>query len=718
MKKTTSTRSPYAPFSHHWLRLLACAPCALLPTLSVWAADSQEAALPAISVSANTAGQLDKPVTVGSNLDLTPLETPASVSVITREQLDEYGDSKIVDAITRSTGYSNMGHPGNSGSSLSVRGFTDTTSVMWLYDGVRQYGGVGISFPFDTASIDHIDVLRGPASVIYGDGAIGGVVNVVPKKPSRGPIESEVGFTVGTNNTQKMNFGSGGAIDDKWSYRVDISGDRSDGWVDRGYSNNLSVSAALRLDVSPELFLQLSYAQGHQRPMHYFGTPLVNGQQLSSLRNENYDVNNSDIDFRDRWTQLEAQWTPNAETKVHTQLYQINSIRYWRNAEDYTYNASTGLIDRSGATEIRHDQSQTGNTTNVTFDGHLLGLKNQVSLGFDVNRTTFLHTNNTYTGSFTSVDPTNFDPGTYSSAVAFLPRFRNTATQYALFSEDKLDLTDQLSVMAGLRFDHSDVSRSDLITPTNNFEQQFASVGWRLGTVFAVTPELSVYGQYAKAAAPVSSMLFLTQSNSKFDLSIGRQLEVGIKQSFWAKRGEWTLAAYQIRKNNLLTRDASNPTQNIQIGEQSSHGIEATLSLAFAETWKLDLNAALLRARYDNFSESVNGVAVSRDGNVPTNVPERLANAWLSWDFMPTWTASSGLQYVGRRFADNANTLMLPAYTTIDLALKWQARPDTTVTLRANNVFDKHYFTTAYYNDTQWLYGPGREVMLSVNHRF
>jgi outer membrane cobalamin receptor len=92
----------------------------------------------------------------------------------------------LVDAITRSTGITSLGHPGNSGSALSARGFTDTTSVMRLYDGTRQYGGVGVSFPFDTWSIDRIEVLRGPASVIYGDGAIGGVVNVIPKSPRAG----------------------------------------------------------------------------------------------------------------------------------------------------------------------------------------------------------------------------------------------------------------------------------------------------------------------------------------------------------------------------------------------------------------------------------------------------------------------------------------------------------------------------------------------------
>jgi len=684
-------------------------------------AQQNDATLPTISVSASSTAPLQNPVSTGSNLDLTPLQIPASVSVIDRRQLEERGDASIVDAITRAPGYSSLAHPGNSGSSLSARGFTDTTSVMRLYDGVRQYGGVGVSFPFDTWSVERIEVLRGPASVIYGDGAIGGVVNVVPKKPSRGKIENEVEASIGSHNTQRLGLGSGGAINDMLSYRVDISGDRSDGWVDRGYSNNLSFSGALRLDVNPDLFVQLSYAQGHQRPMAYFGTPLINGQQVDALREKNFNVGDGNIDYKDRWAQLEAQWTPNADTTVRTRFYQINSDRNWRNAESYVYNAASGLVDRSGATQIRHDQSQTGNTTDATFKGHLLGLSNQVSVGFDINSSSFTHTNNTYVGNFSSVNPYDFDPGVYASGTgipAFRPRYRNSASQYSVFSEDKLDLTERLSVLAGLRFDHADVSRSDLINSANDFSQSYSNLGWRLGSVYAITPDLSVYGQYTKAAAPVSGLLMLTQSNSRFALSTGRQVEVGVKQVFWNKRGQWTLALYDIRKNNLVTRDPANASQSIQVGQQSSRGVEASLSLALADTVKLDANATVLRARFDDFAEAVAGVAVSRSGNVPTNVPERLANLWLSWDFLPAWTASGGLQYVGARYADNANTLKLPAYTTTDLALRWKATQATTLTLRANNVFDKHYFTTAYYTNTQWLYGPGRELQLSVNHRF
>ncbi|MCP2935962.1 Plug domain-containing protein, partial [Salmonella enterica subsp. enterica serovar Typhimurium] len=121
-------------------------------------------------VTVHAGGQtgLDEPASIGSNLGLTPMQTPASVDVIARDQLEIRGDVSLVDAITRAPGLSGLGHPGNGGASLSARGFTDAASVMRLYDGVRQYGGIGVTYPFDTWSVERIEVLRGPASVIYG----------------------------------------------------------------------------------------------------------------------------------------------------------------------------------------------------------------------------------------------------------------------------------------------------------------------------------------------------------------------------------------------------------------------------------------------------------------------------------------------------------------------------------------------------------------------
>ncbi|WP_438860977.1 TonB-dependent siderophore receptor [Achromobacter animicus] len=700
------------------VRTHACLGTTLILAAFNAAAQTAPATLAPITVVGGSETALTTEASTGSNLGLTPMQTPASVDIISREQIESRGDASVIEAITRAPGFSAAPHPGNGNSALSVRGFTDSTSVMRLYDGLRQYGGVGLTFPFDTWSVERIEVLRGPASVIYGDGAIGGVVNVIPKRPTRGPIQNEVQATIGTQDTARLGLGSGGALSDTLSYRLDVSGNYTDGYVDRGQSGDATFSGALRWDATPDLNMTLSYAYGYQRPMRYFGTPMINGEQDDAVRKQNYNVADSFMRFRDQWTQLDTVWTPNDATTVRARLYHVQSDRDWRNAERYVYNPATSLIDRSDNTQITHDQTQTGLTTSAAFKGTLAGLENTVSVGFDVNHATFKHINNTYTGSSGSVDPYDPDHGQYQSDVPFIPRYRNKADQFALFMEDRLALTSKWSIIGGLRYDHAKVTRDDLVTDQRALSKTFSDVGWRIGTVYDVTPDLAVYAQYAQAADPVSGLLMISPSNASFDLSRGKQIEVGLKQNFMDGRGKWTLAAYEIRKTNLLSRDADDPSLRVQVGEQSSRGLETSLSLAVAPGWTIDANATVLRAKYDDFSESVGGAAVSRAGNVPPNVPQRLANLWLSWNFQPGWTAMGGMRYVGKRYADSANTIELPSYTTTDLALRWDVNKDTAITARGFNVFDRAYFTTAYYTNTQWMYGPRRRFELTLNHRF
>ncbi|MFC3340380.1 TonB-dependent receptor [Paracandidimonas soli] len=681
-------------------------------------AQQETATLAPITITGGQSATLATPASTGSSLGLTPMQTPASVEAINRDQLEERGDSRVIDAVTRTAGISASPHPGNGLSELSARGFSGGSSVMWLYDGTRQYGGTGITFPFDTWSVERIEVLRGPASVIHGDGAIGGAVNVIPKKPAQDPIQNELQATIGTDDTQRLGLGSGGAINDRLSYRFDLSGNRSEGWVDRGKHYNATFSGALQFEVTRDLSLKLSHSYGYQRPMRYFGTPLVEGRQLDALREKNYNVEDSLIRFRDHWTELAATWTPSDATKVRARLYHIGSRRDWRNAEYYDYNPATHLIDRSGNTQISHDQKQTGLASDAIFKGKLASLDNTLAIGFDVNHSNFRHTNNTYAGSSGPVDPYDPDPGYFQSDFPFIPRYRNEAGQYALFMENRIAFTSKWSVVGGLRYDHARVKREDLVTGQRNFTRTFSDLGWRLGTVYDMTPDLALYAQYSEAADPVGGLLMLSPANAAFDMAKGRQVEIGLKQAFWDGRGEWTLAAYHIRKTNLITRDPLDPSRSVQVGQRSSRGIEATLALDFAPGWRVEANATMLRAKFDDFSESAGGVAVSRNGKVPPNVPERLANAWLSWNFQPNWTAMAGLRYVGKRYADNANTLELPSYATTDLALRWDVNGDTSITARGYNVFDKAYFTSAYYSPTQWLYGPGRRFELTLNHRF
>ncbi len=134
--------------------------------------------------------------------------------------------------------------------------------------------------------------------------------------------------------------------------------------------------------------------------------------------------------------------------------------------------------------------------------------------------------------------------------------------QYALFAEDRLSLTDQWTLIGGIRQDQPTIDRTDLITPANGFVKSFSATSWRVGTVYNPVKDLALYGQYSTAVDPVGNLITLATTQKDFQLSTGKQAEIGIKQSFWQGRGEWTLAGYQIVKNNLLSRDPNNPTSD------------------------------------------------------------------------------------------------------------------------------------------------------------
>lgn len=673
--------------------------------------------LTAVEVRGAPVPSLERTLTTGSYLGLDALETAASVEQIDRRQLEERGDNRILDAVSRATGINELPHPGNGGSALGARGFTDSASVTQLYDGMRPYGAIGVTFPFDNWSVDHIEILRGPASVIYGEGAIGGVVNIIPKQATQGPIENEVQLAVGTERTARAAFGSGGAVNDKLSYRFDISGNRSANWVDAGNSRDLSFSGALRLAVDRDLSFTLSHAQGFQHPMRYFGVPLINDGLDHALYDKNYNVGDSDIAYRDSWTTLAVNWQAAENVKVSSTFYRMQSNRHWKDAEYYTWIPTAGQIERSSYTEIFHDQTQYGNITSVKLDSVLFGLRNTASAGIELNHSSFQHDNNSPYSGRSEVDPFNFASGSFINTAGTYPKYRSQSNQYALFAEDRVVLGRRWSVIAGVRYDHANVNRNDLVGGSE-LRRVYADTGWRIGTVFDIRPTLALYAQYSVAADPVSSLLMLSGSSAKFSLATGKQVEVGLKQTFWDGNGDWTLAAYRIVKNDLVTADPLVPDQSIQVGQQSSRGVEASVGLNIARNWRVDANVSLLRAKFDDYTESTAQGPISRVGNTPTDVPQRLVNLWLSWNFAPQWTGIAGLKFVGKRFADAANRLTMASYTTVDLGLAWKLRKGTTLTARAFNVFDRRYVQTAYYDTTQWLLGNDRRFELVLNHKF
>ena len=201
--------------------------------------------------------------------------------------------------------------------------------------------------------------------------------------------------------TRRIAVDSGGPVNKDVAYRITATANASDGWVDRGENSNVELHAAVQVKQNEDVTWTISTDYGDRHPQRYFGTPLVNGQLLEALRFKNYNVADSNIRYQDSQSQVKTEWQVADGISVHNTLYYLNSQRHWRGAEVYTYNAKTGLIDRSNSNyiEIFHDQAQIGDRFDTTFRGHVFGMANELVAGFDVNNISFTHTNNSpYTG--------------------------------------------------------------------------------------------------------------------------------------------------------------------------------------------------------------------------------------------------------------------------------------------------------------------------------
>lgn len=701
--------------------------CAAMGGSHAWAQVQAggDSALPEIVVSTQHESDLKKPGTAAGRLELTPLETPASVTVISGDTIRERGYQTLLDAETRAPGITSVPFSGNGNNSLSARGFYGPNSISQLYDGLQLYNAGGVvTFPFDPWNVERVEFLNGPASVLYGTGFIGGAVNVVPKKPDFSKQSNEVQLSAGSFGTWRQAVDSTGPLNDRWAYRINASRTSSDGWMEHGRNDSLAISAALAWKATEDLTLTLSNDYGDINPGSYEGTPIANGAYVPSLRYKNFNVDDADVRFTENRTYLRARYQFSPDVVFNNDLYLIKHERRYKETYSYAYNPTTGNVTRTNFRDIIGYQTQYGDHGYATINGELLGRKNQLVVGFDLNRSTYDRNDNTNnSGNFpgtntisaTSSSSGNFAQGT-TAAIRYL--YRVTLDQAGVFLQDRYQLADQWSVTGGVRGDNYQSQRDDMLSGTSA-SGNINAVSWSAGVVFTPVRDTSLYAQYAVASDPATSLASISASQMQYAVSRGKQVEVGVKQSLWGGKLDWTLAAYRIIKSNLLTTNPTTPTLSDTVGQQSSRGLEASIAFKPTRDWRIEANASVLQAQFDNFSTSSGGVVTSYSGYLPQFVPKRTGNLFVSWSFMPQWEVRTGAHYVSDRYSDNAQKNRLPAYTVLDAGLAWRANERLKFDFRIDNLADKVYAASTYAgSSTQWILGAPRSYTLTMNYAF
>ncbi len=680
---------------------------------------------------------LEQPSQGSSRLGLTLREIPASINVITQQTMQERGLRTVSEAIQAATGVTVGDHPVAPGA-FSMRGFSGN-QVRLVFDGLSLGPTAFVTRPRESWNLERIEILKGPASVLYGEGAVAGMVNLVTKRPQRGASGTDVQIAYGSFDTVRVGLGSGGSLGtDQLHYRIDGSYQNADSvmGVQRTPYSLYNLTSGLLYDVTSRLNVELSFDIAYDKAHPYLGTPFVpksfSRDQVNSvvsttdggtiddrMLRKNYNVQDSNMSALTTWSKLKVAWQPTDFIEVRNQSYYYTAKREWMNAETYTFNPSTELIDRDRF-QVEHEQWVAGDRLVFQVNHPLGGFKNRLLSGIDFNFTNF-NRPSYYSGDVDSVDPFNPVQGLFDGG----PTARQTAriSDTAFFAENQFAVIDSLKILAGIRYDliHLDRDRFNTageLNSTASFTQNFYPLTWRAGVVYDVLPQMTLYGQYATAADPVAGSLFSLSTAQRFTMATGDQWEVGVKGQLWENRVEFTVAYFDIVRKNILTQISQ--TEAANVGKQSSKGIEIEVAGKLTYAWRVQGNVTFLSAKFDKFSQSSGGNVVSRNGNRPPEVPQTVANLWsiyrlpmaIPFDVGASW------RYVGDRYIDNANSIRLKAYMTADAWLSLGYK-QFSLTLRGRNLFDKTYaiWGSQFYPD-QALIGAPRTYELRLTARF
>ncbi|MBB5709809.1 TonB-dependent receptor [Sphingomonas xinjiangensis] len=690
---------------------------------------------------------LDTATDAGSRLRLTARETPASIEVLSQEELQLRGLRTARETFNDVAGAIAGNVPGNP-AVVSLRGFSGNT-VSILQDGVRVSASTVVQRDTNSWHYDRVEVLKGPASVMFGEGALAGVINKVTRKPVLGERHLDGLVSVGSFDTV---FAAGGInlpVSSTLAVRADASYQRSDSLYD--VDNNQSFSAGLTGSVifRPSDALSLLIAVDHFEDRYdatYQGLPLIPGQYArdpsdavtgaaglvadKALRRRNYNPQGGFSNADETTLRSRLDWRLGGGWTFALDLTGYTADRAFVLTDSQSFAAPNAAFlngsFRQSFQDFRHDHQFWNARGVVGNDSHVGGLRNRFSLGVEYNYTDFKTLRQQTTAAalppIDAFDPRPFPvpagPGIFGALDVM---FNSRLNQTSVFAEDGVNLTDTWLLVGGMRWDHIELDRETVTNATGVADRNrptYDPVSWRIGTTYDVAPGVALYAQYTTAVSPVSSILLASIANTRFELTSGRAYEVGFKVSDTSGRLSVTGAAYRIEQKDILTRDPANPTLAVQGGRQSSQGVELTAAIVPVKALRLSGGVSYTDANYDELGEGVAGVRVDRAGNRPINVPSTTLNASALYTLDGDVTLGGFLRHASAFYTDTANTIEVAGHTVLDASIAWRFTPQASLTLRGRNLTDAFYGEYSGYPSTNVYIGAPRSAEIALSTHF
>ncbi|WP_442112105.1 TonB-dependent siderophore receptor [Pseudomonas sp. NUPR-001] len=682
--------------------------------------DDSALALPTISVVgqayssvAPDDGYVAKRASAGSKTDTPLIETPYSVSVVTREQIEAQQPKSVSQALLYTPGvHAELAGPQFVTDQLMIRGFQQGTGRM-LRDGTRTFlpNFLGWDAP-ETYGLERIEVLRGASSVLYGASDPGGQINLVSKRPTTEPLR-EVQLQAGNLNYKQGAFDLGDALDDEgvWSYRLTGLFREGDAQVDHITNRRQYIAPAISF--RPSDATELTFLGEYQKQTGNFANPLpavgtVFRDARGRLDRDTY-VGDSAYDFM---TNEKTSLGYVFEHRFDETWTVRQNVRY----SDYRQSSSEiAIFGAAGDQFSRYNDQRKG-------DGRLFTMDNQVQSNFATGSVehTLLTGVDYNNGKFDQKQSLNFilEPfdlfnPVYGEPLTFLPfsasSYEQKMSQTGVYLQDQLKIDNWVLLLGG-RYDWAS-DQNDGRSPQTQKDEKFSG---RAGIVYLFDNGLAPYASYSESFLPVVGT---TINNARLEPETGKQYEVGLKYEPPGANSLYTLALFDLTKQNVTEQVNGFSRQE---GEVRSKGVE------------LEGKSEIFTGFNLIGSYTWNDVEVTKSdtgnkGNTPFRVPEHMASLWGDYSIqggtLEGLRFGAGARYVGSTYGNSANSFKVDSYTVVDALVSYPlGKVDASLAgvelaLNASNLFDKEYVAGCF-SDFGCQYGQQRTVYGTVTYNW
>lgn len=718
---------PCNPLRHGALTPLACAVLALTCSQALAqgtpAAAESAPALGEVTIQATPQETYAPAASSTATKGSAPLrDVPQAVNVVPAQVLRDQGARSMEDALRNVPGVA-MSHGDGQRDQVVIRGFTAIADQ--FVDGVRD----DALYFRDLADIERIEVLKGPAAVLYGRGSSGGLINRVTKKPVFGDTTGEASIGLGSFQYRRATADVNVGISDTAALRINAAVEDSGSYRDQQFvkRHNFAPSLALKLSAQTDLLLQ--YTNARDKRLTDFGIPALNGRPVNVPVGTYYGSSNAAQD--DTTTSTMQSFTATLNHRINDDW----SVRNVTRAYDYTldrYNTLPGgttdpvnlTVGRTRSFILR-DESGFFNQTDVTWRNQLGGLQQEWLMGMELGqqkkRAESVSGGADRVSILNPSGATPVIPAASYTADSAIPS-HTTQDTAALYWQDQITLAPQWKALVGARYDvFGQETRFDRkLSTLSRTDKKFSP---RAGLVWQPSDTVSYYVSYSKSFQPSAEAFALAANNTGAEPEITQNKEIGVKLDLLDKQLSVTAALFNLERTNIKNTDPANPARQINVGTQRTNGFELTANGRLPGRWDVSAGYAYLDGRMTKSlatttSTQLPTAAIAAQGKVPALTPRNSAFAWAMKDLGHGLRLGGGVSYVGERFTSLTNLVTLPAYTTLDAALQYTVgRWELDVNVK--NLADRKYYVSAHgSNDNLILPGSPRAVQVTLRTQF